>query len=42
MAEVAKEVVQGKWGNNPDRKKKLEAAGYNYSKVQAEVNRLMK
>ena len=37
VTEVANEVIQGKWGNNPERRKKLEAAGYNYSKVQAEV-----
>ena len=42
VAEVAKEVVSGKWGNGADRKKKLEAAGYNYSEVQKEVNKLLK
>lgn len=39
---VAKEVIQGKWGNGAARKKKLEAAGYNYSEVQAMVNKLLK
>ena len=39
---VAKEVLAGKWGNGDDRKKKLQAAGYDYSAVQAEVNRLSK
>ena len=39
--EVAKEVIDGKWGNGETRKKKLEAAGYDYDKVQAEVNKLM-
>lgn len=39
---LAKEVIAGKWGNGADRKKKLEAAGYNYAAVQAEVNRLLK
>lgn len=39
---IAKEVIQGKWGNGTDRKKRLEAAGYNYSEVQKEVNRLCK
>lgn len=38
-AQLATEVLQGKWGNGPDRKKRLEAAGYNYAAVQAEVNR---
>lgn len=39
---VAKEVIQGKWGNGNTRKQKLTAAGYNYSQVQAVVNKLMK
>jgi len=39
---VAKEVMAGKWGNNPDRKKKLEAAGYDYAEVQAAVNKISK
>ena len=42
IAEVAKEVVAGKWGNGTDRKKKLEEAGYNYKEVQAAVNKLCK
>ena len=32
-------MIAGKWGNGETRKKKLEAAGYNYSTVQAEVNK---
>lgn len=36
---VAKEVIDGKWGNGVNRKNKLIAAGYNYDEVQAEVNR---
>lgn len=40
VEEIAKEVIRGKWGNGGDRKKKLEAAGYNYAQVQAAVNRL--
>ena len=39
--ELAKEVIAGKWGNNPAREKKLKAAGYNYEAVQAEVNRIL-
>ena len=39
---VAQEVLAGKWGNGNDRKEKLQAAGYNYAEVQAEVNRLSK
>lgn len=40
--EVAKEVINGKWGNGDDRKKKLIAAGYDYDKVQDKVNALLK
>jgi len=36
--EVAKEVIEGKWGNGDDRKSKLTAAGYNYAEVQTWVN----
>ena len=39
-AEIAKEVMAGKWGNGEDRKKRLQAAGYNYAAIQAEVNKL--
>ncbi len=39
IAEVAKEVIGGKWGNGEERKKRLIEAGYNYSAIQAEVNR---
>lgn len=41
VTEVAREVIAGKWGNGADRKKKLEAAGYNYSEVQKKVNELL-
>ena len=37
-AEIAKEVIAGKWGNGTDRKKRLEAAGYDYNAVQRAVN----
>ena len=30
---VAKEVLAGKWGNGEDRKKRLQAAGYDYPSV---------
>lgn len=36
---IANEVIAGKWGNGADRKKKLEAAGYNYSTIQSLVNK---
>lgn len=38
--ELAREVLQGKWGNGAERKKRLEAAGYNYAAVQKKVNQL--
>lgn len=37
VEEIAAEVWAGKWGNGADRKKRLEAAGYNYAEVQAAV-----
>ena len=39
--ELAQEVIEGKWGNNEERKKKLEAAGYNYDEVQDRVNEIL-
>lgn len=42
IEEVAKEVVNGKWGNNPERKEKLIKAGYVPTEVQAVVNKLLK
>lgn len=42
ITEIAKEVLAGKWGNGAQRKQKLTLAGYDYKKVQAEVNRLLK
>lgn len=39
VSQLADEVVAGKWGNGDARRKKLEASGYDYSAVQAEVNR---
>lgn len=38
VAQIADEVIAGKWGNGDDRKKKLTAAGYNYDEVQKAVN----
>ncbi len=42
VEELAKEVIDGKWGNGSDRKSRLTAAGYNYSAVQDKVNELLK
>ncbi len=40
--ELAKEVIDGKWGNNPERKKALTEAGYDYNAVQKRVNEMLK
>lgn len=39
--ELAREVIQGKWGNGSARKERLTAAGYDYNAVQARVNQLL-
>lgn len=39
---IAKEVIDGNWGNNPERVKKLAQAGYDAVKVQEKVNKLIK
>ena len=39
IEEVAKDVINGDYGNGAERKAALEAAGYDYAEVQAEVNR---
>lgn len=39
--DVAEDVIKGKYGNGNTRKKKLEAAGYNYNDVQKTVNAIM-
>ena len=36
---IADEVIRGDWGNGQDRKNRLTAAGYDYSAIQAIVNR---
>jgi hypothetical protein len=41
VSELAQEVLDGKWGNGDDRKKRLATAGYNYSEVQAKVNEIL-
>lgn len=39
--EIAREVINGKWGNGADRKNRLTAAGYDYAAVQSRVNKLL-
>ena len=41
VAELAAEVIEGKWGNGEERKKRLTAAGYDYDAVQAKVNQIL-
>lgn len=38
---IAKEVIAGKWSNGIERKRRLEAAGYNYAAIQKIVNKLL-
>lgn len=40
--EIAKEVINGKWGNGAERKNKLTQAGYSYSAIQELVNELLR
>lgn len=40
--ELAKEVLEGKWGNGDERKKRLTEAGFDYKTVQARVNEMLK
>lgn len=39
--EVAREVIDGKWGNGADRKRRLTEAGYNYAQIQSLVNKII-
>lgn len=36
--EIVAEIIAGKWGVGTDRKKRLEAAGYDYGAIQTAVN----
>lgn len=42
IQEIAREVINGKWGNGDVRKQRLASAGYNYAEVQNEVNKLLR
>ena len=42
VVDIALEVIDGKWGTGAERRQRLTQAGYNYSEVQAEVNRILK
>lgn len=41
VAQVAAEVIAGKFGNGPERVQRLTAAGFDAKAVQAEVNKLL-
>lgn len=40
--DIAAQVLEGKWGNNPERRERLIAAGYDYAAVQNRVNEMVK
>ena len=42
IRQAAEDVIDGKYGTGAIRRKKLEAAGYNYKEVQALVNELLR
>jgi LysM repeat protein len=39
--ELAREVIEGKWGNGADRVRRLTSAGFNAAEVQARVNQIL-
>lgn len=41
LDEIAKDVIDGKYGNYPERKILLEKEGYNYQEVQDKVNEML-
>lgn len=40
--EIAREIIEGKWGVGAERKRRLTQASYDYSVVQKRVNELLK
>lgn len=42
LEEIAKEVIQGKWGSGNDRRQRLSNAGYDYREVQKLVNEMLR
>lgn len=41
LENLAKEVIDGRWDNGDERKRKLTSAGYDYDAVQARVNEIL-
>lgn len=41
LDDIAYAVIRGDFGNGDERRRRIEAAGYNYNAVQARVNQLM-
>lgn len=41
LDEIARDVIEGKYGNYPERKTLLEKEGYNYREVQDKVNEML-
>lgn len=39
---IAREVIDGKWGNGNDRRNRLTQAGYDYNQIQQKVNELLR
>lgn len=39
--DLAKEVINGDWGNGQERKDRLTAAGHDYTKIQNRVNEML-
>ncbi|MBQ8799509.1 MAG: hypothetical protein IJZ55_08090 [Lachnospiraceae bacterium] len=42
LSALAREVIEGKWGNGKERKERLTEAGYDYGKVQSKVNEMLR
>lgn len=40
--EIAREVIRGEWGNDPERRERLTAAGYDYATIQKIVDTMYK
>ena len=41
VEEIAREVINGKWGNGAERKRRLMSAGYSFTEVQDAVNAIL-